>query len=103
MDKFKAEQKKVPHFIWHTRDLQARKHGSECDYDEVIKKYNNEVIGTKDILIDKNSFNEIIFDTNTHNDISSKKGITVAADSDHDKRKFTNKRYDDSTDKKGLE
>lgn len=60
MDKFKIEQKRIPHFIWGHRNPT---HGKDCDFESVIYKYQQQSHSVK-LANDKKSYNEVIFDFN---------------------------------------
>ncbi|OYS37655.1 hypothetical protein CBF77_05385, partial [Lactobacillus taiwanensis] len=73
MDKSKADQKRVPHYIWGHRNTE---HSENCDLESLIFEWHqlNKTVRKSE---DKKAYNKIVFDFNNINDSNKiKKTIT---------------------------
>ncbi|WP_438450732.1 hypothetical protein [Lactobacillus kitasatonis] len=75
MNKFEIDQKRVPHFVWGHRSV---KHSKSCDYDTVINEWRQlQQENPSETYSDKKDQNEVIFDCNNIEDLSTVKHTTV--------------------------
>lgn len=74
MDKFKIEQKRVPHFIWSHRNI---KHSEECDFEAIIYEWRQQNKSLKSNN-DEKAYNEVVFEFTNINDKNTVRKVSTS-------------------------